>query len=340
MKHICTVAILLAGTAMAAPCNRICLESYVDRYMDALIRHDPKSLPLSPRLKNTENGQRLEPGDGFWRTATAKGVYRLFVDDVDNGQVAFIGTMKEADIPVTVAIRLKIENQQISEIETFVVRTGLGSGNGAAELDKMGMPSPVLLGLVSSVDRPSRDALIKTANVYFSGLEKNDGKGDYPFSDVCERLEDGQRTTNNPDFNPNASPGGGGRGRGQAAPPPPPPSGFNPAALGCLAQFKSGYYHFVTRIRDRRFVAVDPELGLVFSFVFFDEATGKYRHYKMADGTEVANGPTRPWSWEIAEVFKIEKGKIRRVEAVLEQVPYGMMSGWSSWEEGMSSKPR
>jgi hypothetical protein len=316
--------------------------------MDALIAHDPKRLPLSAKLKNTENGQRLDPGDGFWRTAAAKGKYRLFVDDPHSGDVALMTTMTEATVPVSVAIRLKIENRQIAEIETFVVRTGLSTGNGAAELEKLGSPNPVLLETIPAAERASREELIKTANLYFAGLEKNDGKGNYSFfTDDCERLEDGQQTTHNPNFRTGSSftAGQGGRGgRGgatgggekQAA----PPTGFNPAALGCKEQFQSGYFRFVTRIRDRRFVAVDTERGLVFSFVFFDHAAGRYRNYAMADGTGTSNGPARPWTWELAEVFKIEKGKIRRVEALLDQVPYGMLSGWSTWEEGMSSKPR
>jgi hypothetical protein len=170
--------------------------------------------------------------------------------------------------------------------------------------------------------------------MYFAGLEKNDGKGNYPFTDDCERLEDGQQTTHNPNFRTGsgftANAGvATARGGAKQAAPPLPPAGFNPAVLGCKEQFESGYFHFVTRIRDRRFVAVDPERGLVFSFAFFDHAAGKYRDYKLADGTAASNGPTRPWTWELAELFRIEKGKIRRVEAVLEQVPYGMPSGWS-----------
>jgi hypothetical protein len=312
--------------------------------MDALIAHDPKRLPLSAKLKNTENGQRLNPGDGFWRTATVKGKYRLFVDDPQSGEVGLITTMTEATVPVSVAIRLKIENRQIAEIETFVVRTGLSTGNGAAELEKLGSPNPLFLQTVPAAERASRDDLVKTVNLYFTALEKNDGKGNYSFfADDCERLEDGQQTTDNPNFRtgssftaPQGGRGGGARGGAKQAE---PTAGFNPAALGCKAQFQSGYFHFVTRIRDRRFVAVDTERGLVFSFVFFDHAAGKYREYAMADGTGASNGPTRPWSWELAEVFKIEKGKIRRIEALLDQVPYGMLSGWSTLEEGMSSKP-
>ena len=36
----------------------------------------------------------------------------------------------------------------------------------------------------------------------------------------------------------------------------------------------------------------------------------------------------------------IEKGKIRQIEAVLLRAPYGMMSGWSTWEDAMSSAAR
>jgi hypothetical protein len=353
------VAAALAMSAFAqtksGPCDRACLESFADQYMDALIAHDPKRLPLSPKLKNVENGQRLDPGDGFWRSATGKGKYRLFVDDVAAGEVALMTTMTEATHPVTVAFRLKIDNRQIVEIETFVLRTGLGGGsgltggNGAAELEKLGSPSPVFLATIPPAERASRADLIKTANLYFSALQNNDGKGDYSFfADDCDRLEDGQMTTNNPNFRTGsgfaAAPAAGGRGARGGAPkqaePAADPNAFNPAALGCKAQFASGYFHFVTRIRDRRFVAVDPERGLVFSFAFFDHPAGKYRDYKMSDGKQVSNGPTRPFTWEIAELFKIEKGKIHRVEAVLEQVPYGMLSGWSTWEEGMSTKAR
>jgi hypothetical protein len=339
MNKVIAIAVLMAGAAAGQVCDRACLEGFIDQYMDALIAHNPNTLPVPPRMKMTENGQRLEPGDGFWRTATGKGTYRLFVADPQAGQVAFIGTMREANIPVVAAIRLKIENRQISEIETFVIR----NTDAANNLDMMAKPNPVFLQ--AATPRASREDLIKTANMYFTGLEKNDGKGNYPFADDCNRIENGVQTTNNPNFRTGSSfspaPAGGGRGAKQApAPPPPPPDAVNPAAMGCKAAFETGYFHFVTRVRDRRFVAIDQERGLVFSFVFFDHAAGKAENVKLADGREITAGPKRPWTWELAEIFKVENGKIRQVEAMMEQVPYGMQSGWSSWDEGMSSKPR
>ena len=112
------------------------------------------------------------------------------------------------------------------------------------------------------------------------------------------------------------------------------------ASWTCKEQFESGLIHFVTRIRDRRYVAVDQERGLVYSFAFFDHMAGKTRTYQVPDGRTVTAGPNRPWTWELAEMFKIEKGKIRRIEAILTEPPYGMNSGWSSWEDGMSDRAR
>jgi hypothetical protein len=44
------------------------------------------------------------------------------------------------------------------------------------------------------------------------------------------------------------------------------------------------------------------------------------------------------WTWQLAELFKIEHGKIRRIEAVLQRVPYGMNSEWSTYERGISEE--
>ena len=88
----------------------------------------------------------------------------------------------------------------------------------------------------------------------------------------------------------------------------------------CKKQFESGQlFNIVSRIRDRRFVAVDRERGIVFAFGFFDH--------------EQIN-----WTWQLAELFRIEKGKIRLIEAVFHRSPYGLNSGWSTYEKGMSEE--
>ena len=49
-------------------------------------------------------------------------------------------------------------------------------------------------------------------------------------------------------------------------------------------------------------------------------------------------GPAQLWTWQLAELFKVEKGKIHQIEAIMERAPYGMNSGWSNWEDGLSDR--
>ena len=341
--------VFAVGSAMAqgasGNCDRSCLEGFVDRYLDAAIAHDPSLLPLSKDVKFTENGQRLVLPDAHWKTMIGKGNYKLFVTDPEAGQVAFFGTIREEGSTkegtgALLALRLKVRNRQITEIETLVVRpsaqAGPGRGAGAApaapagpaaNLEKLGAPNHLFTDAIPPSERMSRADLIRVANMYFSGMEKNDGKGVYPFTDDCERLENGSQTTNAP------------LREGQARPDPKTSNTYS-ASWNCKEQFESGLLHFVWRIRDRRFVAVDQERGLVYAFGFFDHALGKDRTFQTKDGRTVTGGPVAPWTWEIAELFKVEKGKIHRIEAVLLQSPYGMNSGWSSWEDGLSSVAR
>jgi len=318
-----------SATGKGGACDRACLEALVDQYLDAMTAHDPKLAPLAKNVKFTEDGQKLVIPDGLWNSMVGKGTYRLFVDDPQAGSVAFMGTIKEegrtAGEPIgsVIALRLKVVNRQITEAEALVVR----NPDTAARLEKLGTPNHLFLEAVPEAQRMSRADLVKTANMYFSGMQQNDGKGNYPFTDDCNRIENGMQTTNAPLKD------------GQTKPDPATATNYS-AAWGCKEQFQSGLLHFVTRIRDRRYVAVDQERGLVFSFAFFDHSAGKTRHFETPNGRQVVGGPSQPWTWEIAEMFKVENGKLHQIEAVLQRSPYGMTSGWSTWEDGMTDRAR
>jgi hypothetical protein len=239
---------------------------------------------------------------------------------------------------------LKVRNGRITEIETLVIRSTIAPSAGgrgtapasaatptytgaAVNLEKLGKPHQLFMQPIPAAERMSREDLIKTADMYFSGMEKNDGKGVYPFTDDCNRIENGSLSTNVPVR------------EGETRPDPKTSNSYS-ANWSCKEQFESGLIHFVWSIRDRRYVAVDRERGLVFSFAFFDHALGKDRTFQAPDGRTVTGGPVDPWTWQLGELFRIEKGKIRQIEAVLQRAPYGMNSGWSSWEDGLSSAAR
>ncbi len=311
-----------AQTGGKGTCDRACLEKYVDQYMDAMLAHSPSPALFAKNCIFTENGVRLPlGGEGLWYSMSGKGTYKFYVPDIETQQVAFLGTAREgvADkqgggTPIAIALRLKIQNGLITEAEQLVLRpeanptggSGFSMPPAAVSIEKVGSPHRVYSEVIPVAERPSREEMIKTANYYFSGMQKNDGKGYYPFADDCDRLENGMQSTNVP-LKP-----------GEKKPDIKTAKSYS-ASWSCKEQFESGLLNFVTRIRDRRFVAVDRERGIVFSFCFFDHVSIN-------------------WTWQIAELFKIEKGKIRRIEAVLQRCPYGMNSGWSPYEKGISDE--
>jgi hypothetical protein len=99
--------------------------------------------------------------------------------------------------------------------------------------------------------------------------------------------------------------------------------------MGCEAQLKTGMLYFVTRCRDRRFVVVDQQKGLVLVNAFFDHA-GNVTSVKRADGSTFKVNPPfdRPYSFVMFELFKIKDAKILQIEAVIETVPYHMPTPW------------
>lgn len=319
----------------ASDCNRACLDGFVNRYLDALAANDPSHLPVTKSVKFTEDGQRLNLGDGLWNTATGRGTYKFYMEDPQAGEVAFFGTMRESGEPVILALRLKIENRKISEIESIVVR----DVQDAKNMEKRGHTDPLFMESVPPSDRLSRAELVRIANLYFSGMQLDNGKGDYSFfASDCDRVENGSEATNNHEIENSSVIASQSNSVEKAS-----RDRFSltySASWGCAEQFRSGLLHFVTRIRDRRYVVVDPERGVTLAFAFFDHASGKTRTFKLPSGKTVVSGPTTPWTWEIAEVFKIEHHKIRRIEAVYHRAPYGMNSGWSSWQDSMSTRAR
>lgn len=295
-------------------CNRACLENLATEYLNALVAHNPKELPLAADVRYSENDQPMEVGDGFWGTASAIGHFRVCFTDPVMEQIGCMVTMHEADHLLIMGMRLRVQLGRITEIETSYYRQGGGGPSGIAALDAS-TPDPIWTETVPESERVSRASMIATANMYFAGLENNDGKGHYPFADDCNRMENGMQTTNNPTLSPNAA--------------------FNAFGMSCMAQFKSGYYAVVTRIWQRRFPIVDQERGVVWANVTFDQ-NGTVHTIKLTNGQTVTMPGlfNRPSSIQVTEAFKIRDGLIHRIIMVGSGLPYHLHSPWG----GISDK--
>ncbi len=295
-------------------CDRACLERLMDQFLEAVVAHDPRRLPLSADVKYTENNQLIAVGDGFWKTAAGVGNYRHYFADPEFGQVALMGTMREADSLLLLSVRLRVELGRITEIESVFFRPGGGGPNNIAAMDKAGKAEEIWFRSIPAAQRLSRQEMISIADGYFTGLQKNDGKGihgtgTYPFTPDCHRIENGAPTTNVP------------------RPPKEPPGTINLFAMDCLSQFRMGLYYVVQNIHHRRYPLVDGERGVVWAHAIFDQGT--VNEGTLSDGTKHRYpGFNRPSSILVSEAFLIEDRKIRRVEMIGPSAPYHMNSPW------------
>lgn len=305
--------VVLSTQAHSADCDRVCLNSLVEKYISAMQSHDPSKAPIARGARYTENGVELPLPDGLWRTVGTIGIYRLIVADPKEGSVGFFIKAQENDAPVLVGTRLKVEKQQITEIESYAARLSNTTGGAAAALfgpEVLGdAPRKQFVTTVPPDKRRSREELSAIVNSYFTGLENNHGDKVPNFADDCLRLENGSQTTGRP-VTGDAKPG--------------------PLNYGCKEAFGLGYYREDTRLRNRRILAIDEERQVVYAGVFFDhDAT--VRSYQIKDGRTVTTRNTAPWTWGIHEIFQINpQGQISQVEAVLLSVPYGMRPGFST----------
>jgi hypothetical protein len=285
---------------VAVDCDYKCLTGFVRGYMEALAKKDPSRVRIAPGVRFTENNVELSLGhEGLWNTITSVAPTGLEAADVTTGEGAWIGTVEEHGEPVYYGMRLRVQDRQIVEVETVVVRkTGLPLPFGNA---KTLVHDPAFAEVLAPEQRRPRERLHAVADSYFNTVELNDGIVFAPFDAGCARIENGIVTTA-------AAAGLAGS-----------------IAQGCEEQFKLGIYRINKRIRERRYPIIDEERGVVVSTGFFDHAN-TFDTYKTTDGKDRKTLLKWPNSISLVEAFKIRDGRIHRIEAVFTYVPYFMHS--------------
>ena len=275
------------------------LEGLIDQYLDAVVAHDPTRLPLAKTVKFTENAQVIPVGEALWATASDNATYRLYPCDPEAGQAGLFGLMKENGLPVIVSVRLKTEQGLITEIETVVVRE---QPHRPIPMENLAKPKAIYLEPLAPSERVSREEMIRVTDLYFDGLEQDDGEI-IPLDEECNRIENGMQTTNNPSLD---MPGAG---------------------LDCRTQISVKTFSGITAIRPRRYTVVDEERGLTFGTFMFHH-NGIMPPGDKTEASGIGIYLRRPFTAVISELFKIKNGKIREIEVVMTSLPYGAKSGW------------
>lgn len=290
-----------AASEHRVTCARECLSGFAERFLYAITNGDATAVPLAPDVRYTENGAELAIGDALWATADELGENRLIFTDPVSGGIQLYAAVVESGLPSFLAARLRVENRQITEIETSVLRREADDpATGTFALDR-----PIWTQNVPESQRVSRQALIDIADSYFEGITQ--GRGDVtPFHDDCVRFENGNQMTLSTaeDANP-------------------------VMRMSCQEQFAAGMLVIVTSISHRRYLVIDEEAQVASAIVTFDHR-GDLGSVPMPRGREVTpSAPfNRPFSFLIFESFKIIDGRIRQIEATVHRVPYRMHPGW------------
>jgi hypothetical protein len=282
----------------APACDRACLTTFMDRYLDAQAANKLGNLPLAPTVRVTENGDLIEAGKGFF-TRADEPTYRMDIADPETGGVASALVVKAGDVEAFEMVRLKVEGGQITEIETVVAF----EGESGPMFDPHFASEPRRDFQLSLLPREqnSRLELMAVADSYWRALETN-GRPDYRPASMLPgviRIENGTATSNG--AMPEVRTGG-------------PAGTLNASAT---QQFDEG--RFVSRtIFDRRFPVVDVERGVILSIA------------RMG----VDAGQDEPPHWKggrplLAEFFAVQDGRITAVEVVMKSnVPLEQQRVW------------
>lgn len=181
-----------SATAQGAKCDRACLTDMMTRYLNAMVAHDPSSLPVAPNAKFTEDTVQMKLGDGAWKTVTKLRPYRVDFIDVQQGVAAVHAVMEENGMPILFAARLKVVDRRLTEIETMVVKN---RDEGALwGPDNLKEPSATMRYAPQPSERMPRAQMIEIAGRYPAGLKMGSfEKSDVPFAPNAYRFENGVR---------------------------------------------------------------------------------------------------------------------------------------------------
>jgi len=275
-------SLLLSASASAQDCNRDCLTSHLNTYLDAVTQHTPANGNLWEGFRQTENSVVIPAGQGVWENVTALGSIQRRYLDPQQSQAGYYGTVMMGAEEAVVAIRVKVQWDKVTEAEWFISRksdVGVnGTGNTPFDLETLRKTLPAQR-VVPPAERSQRELLQAIVNSYFDGITSHNGyivKG-HP---GCTRYENGFPTFNSPMREGNDI--------------------GNDGKTDCRTQADFGVA--IVAIRD--FYVIDEESQTVMVSAVFRREAGEERRRN-----------------HFTEVFHVDGGKIRDIHAAFYYAP-------------------
>jgi len=299
----------VAVTSTTSKNDRQYLINMTNLVVESFKKHDLTGLPLASKVKITYNGKAVTPGESLWRTFSSIRWQENFADPI-TGYGILYGIIEESETTGTetgiLALAIKVEAQLIAGIEMIVGHKPPGWEEGAdidlAAALKAAKPVlwkpeamrtivPPLNTMVEPPRRSTRDDLVAIAHSYWEGLVMHDSS--VVLADPkSDRYEQGVCTTRPPGM---------------------------PEPAGC--EQTPNKFPWIKVVRDRRYLIVDEERGIVICHVLLDTPPGYY----PPDAPTIERPPK---SVLISEFFKVYDGTIQQIVVILDMQEYGAKSGW------------
>jgi hypothetical protein len=235
-----------AGGGSSSGCTRELLSATVDAYFTAIAAHDSSSLPLADKVKFTENGKTLQLTDGAWKTA-GKVKFKHSALDTELCTSVTESVLPDGSTDIPYGLRLKLENQKLTEIESIAVR----SGDYFTKSDTMAITAQGSADwemVLPAAQQPTREALTAIVEKYFTQFPA----GACNFASDCKRLENG--------FSP----------------------GSCTAGLSCSMSMGMGGMGSMGM--KTRLVVLDVETGVAVGFVMFAGSYSDFHMFRVRDG--------------------------------------------------------
>jgi hypothetical protein len=191
IRGIISILILFCSTSLvqAEGCTRAVLQAAVDSYLAAQKAGNLSKAPLAFKVKYFENMTEIKKEQGLWNTPLPITFHRSFFD-ADSCRTFTEVIVTEGGNPYVLGTRLKIEDGQISEIDSLVTKKGDWLFNAD---DYLKYSKAEDWRVLNANERIDRQALINGGNAYFDHF--SDKNVAVPFNIPCARLEGGMYTT-------------------------------------------------------------------------------------------------------------------------------------------------
>ena len=124
------MAVAVAAAQGSGACSRECLIGLTEAYLSAMVARDPTKAPVTANARFTQNTRPMSLGQGVWESIKGVRGYKLFITDPTAGQIALYTVVDGTERPGLLTLRMKVDGQRISEIESVYVgigQTGFGS---------------------------------------------------------------------------------------------------------------------------------------------------------------------------------------------------------------------